>query len=204
MPLNHAERNIDDGVIVVVSGLPRSGTSMMMAMLEAGGMALLVDGARAADLDNPNGYFEFAPVKNIAKDQAWLSMACGKVVKIVSHLLTNTPPTFTYKIIFMRRALPEILSSQQQMLERRGEHALHDDDKMKQLYEKHLQGIGEWMGGQPHIDVLYVDYATTLSNPIKTAQRLEAFLNTALNIEAMSASVDSNLYRQREYERGQT
>ena len=197
MPRIALNKNIDEQPIVVVSGLPRSGTSMMMAMLEAGGMALLVDGARAADLDNSNGYFEFEPVKKITKDQAWLSMARGKAVKIVSPLLTNTPASFSYKIIFMRRALPEILSSQQRMLARRGENALHDDAKMTELYEKHLLRVEEWMAAQPHIKVLHVDYAETLSYPMESAQRVSAFLNNALNLEAMAASVDSTLNRQR-------
>jgi len=197
MPLNDPETVLDEQPIVVVSGLPRSGTSMMMAMLEAGGLELLVDHARKADRDNPNGYFEFAQVKKIAKDQSWLPAARGKAVKIVSLLLPKLPANFQYKIIFMRRGLPEVLASQRRMLERRGESASYDDKKMMQLYEKHLLNIGEWLGAQAHIAVLYVDYADTLYNPMETARRVSAFLNHASNLEPMVASVDPLLYRER-------
>jgi hypothetical protein len=197
MPFNEPKIVNNEQAIVVVSGLPRSGTSMMMAMLEAGGLKLLVDHARKADRDNPNGYFEFDPVKKIAKEQTWLPAARGRAVKIVSLLLPELPANFFFKIIFMRRALPEVLASQRRMLERRGESASHDDEKIRQLYEKHLLDIGEWMAAQPHIEVLYVDYADTLSNPVETARRVNAFLNHAANLEVMVASVDPSLYRQR-------
>lgn len=197
MPHNEQENAIDDGAIVVVSGLPRSGTSMMMAMLEAGGMTLLMDGERQADLDNPKGYFEFARVKKIATERAWISNARGKAVKIISFLLPKVPANFTFKVIFMRRALSEVLSSQQRMLERGGEKAPQDDETMKQLYEKHLREIGEWMAAQSHIDVLYVDYGDTLVNPVETALRVKDFLGMDLNLAATVAAVDPVLYRQR-------
>jgi hypothetical protein len=136
-------------------------------------------------------------VKKIAKEQTWLPAARGRAVKIVSLLLPELPANFFFKIIFMRRALPEVLASQRRMLERRGESASHDDEKIRQLYEKHLLDIGEWMAAQPHIEVLYVDYADTLSNPVETARRVNAFLNHAANLEVMVASVDPSLYRQR-------
>src|SRR5215813_2579369 len=106
--------------IIVVSGLPRSGTSMMMKMLAAGGLPVLVDAIRAADDDNPNGYFEFEPVKQLADGQnEWLTEAGGKVVKIISALLEYLPKSYHYKIIFMERELKEILASQQKMLSHR-------------------------------------------------------------------------------------
>jgi hypothetical protein len=108
--------------IVVVSGLPRSGTSMMMKMLEAGGIPVLTDYEREADEDNPKGYFEFERVKNLKDgDDAWLPQAKGKVVKVIAALLTDLPSSYEYEVIFMRRAMPEILASQRQMLIRRGE-----------------------------------------------------------------------------------
>lgn len=195
MPHIALNKHADEQAIVVVSGLPRSGTSMMMGMLEAGGMPLLVDRARASDADNPKGYFEFEPVKRIASNQAWLPAARGKAVKIVSFLLPHTSATFTYKIIFMHRALPEVLASQKRMLWRRGEDALHDDVKMMELYEKHVRGIEEWIAQQPCMEVLFVNYRDTLSDPRKTSERVNAFLNHALNVEAMAARVDSTRFR---------
>ena len=109
--------------ITIVSGLPRSGTSMMMKMLEAGGMPVLTDSWRSADEDNPKGYYEFERVKQIKTDQAWLPQAQGKVVKMISELLQYLPPIYCYRVIFMRRKLEETLASQRQMLQRRGEPA---------------------------------------------------------------------------------
>lgn len=100
--------------------MPRSGTSMMMKMLEAGGMKILTDSQRTADEDNPKGYYEFELVKLIQRDKSWLPRAKGKVVKIISELLKNLPPDYQYKAIFMRRNLAEILAFQRQMLIRRG------------------------------------------------------------------------------------
>ena len=110
----------DPDPIVVVSGLPRSGTSMMMQMLEAGGMEVMTDGLRAADEDNLKGYFEYETVKALHTDRNWLPEARGKAVKIISELLKYLPETQTYRIIFLRRALEEVLASQDRMLVRRG------------------------------------------------------------------------------------
>src|ERR1700730_12387191 len=99
--------------IVVVSGTPRSGTSMAMKMLDAGGMPTLTDGIRAADESNPKGYYEFERVKELDKngDIAWLSDARGNAVKIISFLLTFLPESFDYQVIFMDRDLDEVLAS---------------------------------------------------------------------------------------------
>jgi hypothetical protein len=103
--------------IVVVSGLPRSGTSMMMQMLEAGGLPILTDGERVADADNPRGYYEYAPAKRLMTDRTWLPAADGKAVKIVAQLLPYLPPApHRFRVIFMKRDLGEVLASQQVML----------------------------------------------------------------------------------------
>ena len=115
-------------MIVIVSGLPRSGTSLMMQMLQAGGMPLLIDDLRPADADNPNGYWEYEPVKRLQQDNSWIPKAEGKAVKVVSALLQYLPPQYTYKIIFMQRPMQEVLASQTVMLERRGEQGSKADD----------------------------------------------------------------------------
>src|SRR3990167_393038 len=99
-------------MIVIVSGLPRSGTSLMMQMLRAGGMSLLIDDQRPADADNPHGYWEYEPVKRLQHDNSWLPQAEGKAVKVVSALLQYLPPRHTYKIIVMHRPMQEVLASQ--------------------------------------------------------------------------------------------
>ncbi len=183
--------------ITVVSGLPRSGTSMMMKMLAAGGMDVLTDQIRTADEDNPKGYFEFERVKQITTDQAWLPDAQGKVVKIISFLLLKAPLTYHYKVIFMKRALPEVLASQQQMLLRRGDHTPQDDVRMAELYQKHLEGACRWLDAQPQIDVLYVDHRETVESPLTVAEKVAAFLDNNMDPAVMAAVVDRGLHRQR-------
>jgi hypothetical protein len=185
-------------VVTIVSGLPRSGTSMMMKMLEAGGMPVLTDHFRTADEDNPKGYYEFERVKEIEHDSAWLPDAQGKVVKMIAALLRHLPAEYSYKVLFMRRNIDEVLSSQRQMLIRRGEPAdTIADGKMAALFEKHVQRVEDWLDQQPNIDVLYIHYSDVLADPAEQAQRVNRFLDNALDAEKMAQVVDPNLYRQR-------
>ncbi|MDQ4078204.1 MAG: sulfotransferase [Chloroflexota bacterium] len=185
--------------VAVVSGLPRSGTSMMMKMLEAGGIQPLTDEIREADADNPKGYYEFERVKQLDKgDQAWLSEAEGKAVKVISALLKHLPDTHQYKVIFMRREMSEILASQQRMLSRRGEAGSGvDDEQMAAMFEKHLKQTTAWLETQPNVDVLYVNYNDVLAEPARQVQRLNHFFGGMLNTERMAGVVDERLYRQR-------
>ena len=112
-----------DQEIIVVSGLPRSGTSLMMQMLAAGGVEVVTDHVRTADTDNPRGYYEFELVKKIKQDASWLPEARGKAVKMVSQLLYDLPAGEKYRIIFLERDLDEVLVSQEKMLERLGRTA---------------------------------------------------------------------------------
>lgn len=189
-------------MIAIVSGLPRSGTSMMMKMLEAGGMETLTDNIREADKDNPKGYYEFERVKKLEHDKAWLKGAEGRVVKIISQLLRHLPPEYTYQVVFMQREMDEILASQKRMLARRGEATDKiDDDKLAALFRQHVQRVQEWLDAQPNFDVLYVSYNHVLQRPREEAQRIGAFIDQSLDVEAMSAVVDPALYRQRAQDR---
>lgn len=186
-------------IITIVSGLPRSGTSLMMSMLLSGGMEVLVDGIRTPDEDNPKGYFEFERVKQIERDQAWLEEARGKAVKMIAELLKHLPPTYTYKVIFMRRAMEEILASQREMLVRRGEPTDKvSDEDMARMFQGHLEKVQEWMTQQPHIDVLYVSYNDLVADPMPQAQAVNSFLGGLLDVDSMANAVDPSLYRQRE------
>ena len=190
---------MNQGAITIVSGLPRSGTSMMMNMLEAGGMPVLTDRIRSADTDNPKGYYEFERVKGLPEDQAWLEDARGKAVKVISALLDKLPVRYAYKIIFMRRSMPEILASQRQMLVRRGEPADKvSDGKMSEAFAKHLETIQEWMARQPNVQVMYVEYNQALEEPARVATEINQFLGNCLDEEAMARTVDPDLYRQRQ------
>ena len=183
--------------IVIVSGLPRSGTSMMMKMLAAGGVEPLIDNIRAADDDNPKGYFEFERVKQIEHDKAWLADARGRAVKLISALLKHLPPAYNYKVVFMQRAMPEILASQRQMLFRRGEPAdAVPDDRMAAMFDKHVAQVESWLVAQPNIETVYISYNEVMKDPRPNAERINAFLGGSLNVEAMAEVADRSLYRQ--------
>lgn len=186
--------------IVVVSGLPRSGTSMMMRMLAAGGMPLFTDGARAADADNPLGYFEHGAVKRLREDASWVPRAAGKAVKVVSFLLPALPEGFGYRVILMRRPLEEVIASQRRMLERGGAPAADpeaDDARMAALYRRHLAWTEQWLETRPGMRTLAVDYAETLAAPAETTRRAAVFLGRRLDETAMAAAVDPSLRRAR-------
>lgn len=182
--------------IIIVSGLPRSGTSMMMKMLEAGGVPVLADHQRTADEDNPKGYYEFEKVKQLKTDTSWLPQAEGKVVKMVSMLLYDLPAEYQYKIIFMRRKIPEIIASQQTMLARKGKHTTAAEDKeVAELFEQHLASITNWLGQQQNIEVFYPWYHEILEQPTKHIHTINHFCGGALNSKAMEQVVDKTLYR---------
>ncbi len=187
-----------DKIITIVSGLPRSGTSMMMRMLEAGGIAPLIDNIRKSDPDNPKGYYEFERVKKIKEDKQWLKEAAGKAVKMVSALLKHLPKDYNYKIIFMQRKMEEILASQKKMLIRQNKPTDNiPDEKMAQLYAKHLEDIKNWLNNQPNIDTCYVNYNEIIKNPHNYAEKINQFLLFPLNTDKMIAVIDNSLYRQR-------
>ncbi|MBN1153773.1 sulfotransferase domain-containing protein [candidate division KSB1 bacterium] len=182
--------------ITVVSGLPRSGTSMMMKILEAGGLNVLTDHIRSADEDNPKGYYEFERVKALEDDRVWLEEAVGKVVKIISALLSKLPDDYHYQIIFMHRKMDEILASQKKMLERRGEPTdAVADEEMTAAFIDHLGKVNHWLNVRPNVDTLHVDYNDTIANPEENVKRINQFLGNRLNEEKMLAAIDQRLYR---------
>ncbi len=189
--------------IIIVSGLPRSGTSMMMRMLEAGGISSLTDQVRTADTDNPHGYYELEEVKQLRNGNIiWLAEAKGKVVKIISELLKNLSPAHTYKIIFMQREMNEILASQRQMLIRRGKQQNNiSDAEMAKLFDKHLKSVMAWIHEQPNIEVIYVSYNETLKNPTEQVKIINQFLGNVLDENRMVSMIDPTLYRQQFGER---
>ena len=190
---------MDSKTVIIVSGLPRSGTSMMMKMLEAGGQKILTDNLREADANNPKGYYEFERVKNMKDgDLAWMPDAVGRVVKIVTGLIIFLPPGYNYKVIFMRRDLNEILSSQKKMLGRLGrEDDNIPDDKMAKVYEEHLKEVRGWLVRQPNIEVLYVNYNTMVKDATETLSKVNEFLGGGMDVPVMAAVVDKELYRER-------
>lgn len=183
--------------VVVVSGLPRSGTSMMMKMLAEGGLEIVSDALRSADDDNPNGYFEFEPVKQLGEGQTqWLADAGGKVVKIISSLLEYLPREYHYKIVFMERDLKEVLASQQKMLKNRLGQSLVEDAEMQEQFSQHLAAIKYWLARQPNMEVLYISYNQMLAAPQAYCVRIVEFIGP-LDVEKMLTIPSQSLYRNR-------
>jgi len=186
-------------VVTIVSGLPRSGTSMMMKMLEAGGLLPLTDNLRTADEDNPKGYYEFERVKQLPKgDVAWLPDAQGQVVKVIAALLPYLPAGYQYRVVFMQRAMSEVLASQRQMLIRRGEDPDKiPDEVIAKLFEKHLKQVNDWVSQQPNVERLDVNYNEMLKDPQPFIDQITAFLGNRLDRAKMATVVDPSLHRQR-------
>jgi hypothetical protein len=186
----------ENSQITVVSGLPRSGTSLMMQMLDSGGIAVVTDHLRTADVDNPRGYFELEKVKMIRDDSSWLPSARGKAFKMVSQLLYDLPATENYRVIFMRRNLEEVLASQDKML-RRSSRESQPHEQMTQAFTMHLKNLDSWFARQPNFRVLYVSYNDLVRQPEREATRVSIFLDSQLDLTSMVRAVDSRLYRNR-------
>jgi hypothetical protein len=185
--------------VTIVSGLPRSGTSMMMNILEAGGLPPVTDEIRTADDDNPKGYYEFERVKKLPEgDNGWLNEARGKSVKVISALLEHLPKEYDYKVIFMYRDMAEILASQKQMLIRRNKPTdTIADEVIASQYKKHLAKIETWLAEQPNISVHPCHYNQLLKDPQVHIREIARYLRVPLDVSRMEEAVDLKLYRQR-------
>jgi hypothetical protein len=184
--------------IVVVSGLPRSGTSMMMKMLAAGGLSIVTDNEREADDDNPNGYFEIESSKRLKDGEVdWIYHAQGKAVKVISYLLEFLPEDLTYDIIFMNREISEILASQKKMLHRRNEESSISDDEMGEQFRSHVKAVKYWVPRKPNMRVMYVNYTDMVGEPESLCAPIVEFLGLPLNIDAMRSVPNKELYRNR-------
>ena len=188
--------------IIIVSGLPRSGTSMLMKMLEAGGMEIVTDGIRTADDDNPKGYYELEKVKTLDKemDTSWMKEFRGRAIKIISYLLKSLPDDNMYKVIFINRDIGEVMASQNKMLANLNK-PVHEDNaaekRIIQNFESHLWKIKNIVLKEPRFEVLYINHNDVLMNPQAEARKMNRFLGCKLNEEKMAGVVDPNLYRNR-------
>lgn len=185
-------------MIIVVSGLPRSGTSLMMQMLSAGGMTALTDGERQADPDNPRGYFEWERIKLLPRQPEVIAEAEGKVVKVISQLLFALPAGREYQIIFMQRPLAEVVASQAEMIRRRGTTgAALPPAALVAGLGAHLNQVNAWLKGKANLSVHRVEHHELLREPLRTAELIREFLKFPLDAAAMSQQIDASLYRQR-------
>jgi hypothetical protein len=187
----------DRPFLTVVSGIPRSGTSLMMRMVEAGGIPVLTDQVRGADVDNPRGYYEFEAVKTLKRDASWVATSCGKAVKMVYLLVYDLPPDVEYRVLFMHRNIDEILASQKVMLERLGKSSPVEDQKMASLFRNHLVKFTAWVKERPNIRVLDVNYNEMVAEPAPVVAKINHFLGGGLDTEEMARAVEPGLYRNR-------
>ena len=196
----------DERRVTIVSGLPRSGTSLMMQMLEAGGLDILTDNWRDADRSNPKGYYELERVKDLGRHEtSWLEDARGKVVKVISALAMHLPPDYKYKILFMQRNPRERLWSERVMLAQRGQCVSPaSDDELLTIYREHVQAVTRWMHAQSNVNVIYVNYGHMIVSPVREISRINRFLGGCLATRKMLDVVDPMLYRMRaNYEDGE-
>ena len=185
-------------MITIVSGLPRSGTSLMMQMLVAGGMTALSDGERKPDTDNPKGYLEWERIKQLPKEPGLITEAEGRVVKVISQLILSLPDGPEYRIVFMQRPMAEVLKSQEEMLKRRGTHDSGGNTAaIEQVFQRHLMDVDKWLAAKRNAKVLRVQYHRILQEPRAVAEEVAALLGVELEIKAMVGPVDASLYRNR-------
>jgi hypothetical protein len=185
--------------VTVVSGLPRSGTSLAMQMLRAGGLPLLCDDARAADADNPAGYFEYAPVTRSARDTSWVAGARGRAVKVIAPLLRHLPVSCEYRVLLMQRDLGEVIASQERMLARRGSAPSDglEPERLAVIFAAQQEEITAWLAARPRFRTLEVAYGALVADPEPVVEKIDAFLGGGLDREAMRAAVDPHLHRNR-------
>ena len=184
--------------ITVVSGIPRSGTSLAMQMVVAGGIPPLTDGLRAADEDNPRGYFEFERVRQLRGDKAWVADAVGKAVKVIHLLLTELPDDRPYRIVYVERDLREVVRSQAAMLERSGRRGGGlAPERLIAVFEAQEKQVRAWLDARRAFSVLRVRHADLVRDPAGQARSINAFLGGDLDEPAMASAVDPSLYRNR-------
>jgi len=184
--------------VTIVSGLPRSGTSMMMEMLDKGGLEVLTDQVRKADEDNPKGYYEYERVKQLPHDTGWLDEAKGKAVKVLGELIKHLPGDYYYKIVFMERNLDEIIESQTKMLKRKGEDPEDTSkDELRETFKNYRKILKKQISSSPNMEVIYVNYNDIMSHPEPVIESISAFFDGELDTKKMLSVIDEELYRNR-------
>jgi len=184
--------------LIVVTGLPRSGTSMLMQMLAAGGVPVLSDGLRQADEDNPRGYLEFEPVKKLLQDSKWLLAERGKAIKIVAPLLAALPPDLACRVILCERDLDEVLDSQERMLARRNQPTATAPERRRMLRDEYGRTLGRvkaMPAERPDMQLLVIEHSHAISDALATAGRVNNFLGGGFDVAEMAAAIDPTLHR---------
>lgn len=184
--------------VIIVSGLPRSGTSMMMQMLDNGGLEVLTDKQRRPDKDNPKGYYEYERVKSLPEDADWLEKAQGKAVKVLGELIKHIPKGYNYKVVFMERNLDEIIESQTKMLKRQGKNPNDiSKEELRDTFEDYRKILKQQIASHPGMEVIYVSYNDIMSHPEPVVESISAFFDCELDTNEMLSVIDDDLYRNR-------
>ncbi|MCH2173723.1 sulfotransferase [Myxococcota bacterium] len=189
-------------VVTVVAGLPRSGTSLLMQMLAAGGMPILSDDVRKPDEDNPRGYLELEATKALRDDASFLADGSGRAVKIIAPMLPYLPVQRgrLYRVVFTQRDLEEVLASQTVMLARLGRdpaQTQNENASLRAAFHRQLVNSRDILAQRPDVDTLFVHYPKVVANPMETARAIANFVPADLDPAAMAAAMDRQLHRQR-------
>lgn len=182
--------------IYIVSGLPRSGTSMMMQMMEKAGIEVLTDGIRVPDENNPKGYYEHEGAKSLARNKAWLNDAQGKVVKVIAQQLKHLPAKFNYNVVFMLRDIDEIIASQNAMLNSQGKKSAYPL-ALVHGFKTCLQNVAQWAAKNHNVSITYISHSTTIKEPKVTASLVKGITQSNCSLDELNSIVDRNLHRQK-------
>lgn len=182
--------------VIIVSGLPRSGTSLMMQLLAAAGIPLLTDQIRSPDENNPRGYFEYQPVKWLMRDNTWLSNASGKGVKVITHLIPYLPPETELDVLLMERPIAEVIQSQAQMLQRLQQPLPGNPEQLRQVFQQQQQSLVTYLRQRPKTRLLQVSYNQLVAGNADEFAGIIRFLGIPPSLEPkLRACVDKSLYR---------
>lgn len=188
---------VRDDTNYIVSGLERSGTSMMMQMLAAGEIPVAYTDSRKADMHNPRGYFELEGgkiINSLMKGIFPMEMYKGKFIKITAYGLSYLPTECTYKIIYMERNLEEVLDSMEKM----SQIIDQNREETKQSFMKLNEKVKKEITSKNNIAVLFVNYNEMLKDPQPNIEKICQFIGPyEYNREKMISVVDTHLYRQR-------
>ena len=182
--------------ITIVTGLPRSGTSLMMQIIDASSIEVYSDGKRERDINNPQGYYELEAVMGIAQDNSFLDDAVGKAIKIVAPIVTFCKKDLNYRVVFMRRDIEEILMSQEKML---GKDQSSEREKYRTIYEFHLKKTYKFLE-QNDIPFIDVEYKALVNSPVEEIKRISEFLSLDNKLEDLMQVVKPELYRNKSNE----
>lgn len=180
-------------MITLITGIPRSGTSLMMQLFKAANVDIATDAIRTEDDNNPKGYYELEAVKGIVKNNAFLKDLDGKTIKIVAPLVTFIDLSLEYRVVFMIRDLDEVVQSQEKMV---GKDQQDQKEKFKTMYAMHIEKSRQFLNSH-NIPFIEIQHRELLQNPELSLKRLIDFCGWETPLEELKSVIDHSLYRNR-------